>query len=122
MHLNVFKRIQSLTNNAKISMNKKSKNSNEIIDLIEFSNDITRFRSDDQYLVTLKIRSKRSARSTDKPNEPPFQCVQMISNNEPKMTTQSKRLNADSKYFRGPSAYILIHISIIKSAKNTYSA
>lgn len=103
-------------------MNKKSRNSNEIIDLIEFSNDITRFRSDDQYLVTLKMRNRRSARNTDNPNEPPFQCVQMISNSEPKMTTQSKRLKADSKYFRGPNAYILIHISIINNAKNTYSA
>lgn len=103
-------------------MNKKSKNSNDIIDLIELSNDITRFRNDDQYLVTLNMRSNRSARNTDKPNEPPFQCVQIISNKEPKITTQSKRLNADSKYFRGPSAYIFNHISIIKRAKNTYSA
>lgn len=107
---------------ANIKMNKNSKNSNEMIDLIEFNSDITRFRSDDQYLVTLKIRNSRRARNTDKPNEPPFQCVQMISNNEPKMTTQSNRLNADSKYFRGPNAYILIHISIMNNAKNTYSA
>lgn len=103
-------------------MNKNSKNSNEIIDLIEFSSDITRFLSDDQYLVTLNMRNKRSARNTDKPNDPPFQCVQIISKSEPKMTTQSKRLNADSKYFRGPNAYILIHISNMKRAKNTYSA
>lgn len=111
-----------MPNSANIRMNKKSKNSNEIIDLIEFSNDITRFRKDDQYLVTLNMRNNRSARNTDKPNEPPFQCVHRISNNEPKMTTQSNRLNADSKYFRGPSAYIFMNISIINSAKNTYSA
>lgn len=33
-------------------MNKKSRNSNEMIDRIELSNDITKLRSEDQYLVT----------------------------------------------------------------------
>lgn len=78
-------------------MNKKSRNSNEIIDLIEFSSEITRLRSDDQYLVTLKMRNSRSARSTDRPNEPPLTSDQITSNIEPLMTTQSKRLNDDSK-------------------------
>lgn len=103
-------------------MNKNNRNNNDIIDLIEFNNEMTKFRSDDQYLVTLKMRNSRSARSTDKPNEPPLKYVQRISNNDPNMTIQSNRLNADSKYLRGPSAYILMHISIMKSARNTYSA
>lgn len=37
---------------ANIRMNKKSRNSNEMIDRIELSNDITKLRSEDQYLVT----------------------------------------------------------------------
>ena len=102
-------------------MNKKSRNNNEIIDLIELSNDITRFLKDDQYLVTLKIRRRRKARRTEKPNDPPLTCDQMTSNIDPQMTTQSKRLNEDSKYILGPSAYILTNISIINSPRNTYS-
>lgn len=102
-------------------MNKKSRNNNEIMDLIELSNDITRFLNDDQYLVTLKIRRRRRARRTEKPNEPPLICDQTTSNIDPQMTTQSKRLNEDSKYIRGPSAYILTNISIINSPRNTYS-
>lgn len=39
---------------AKMRINKNRRNSNEIIDLIEFSRDITRFLSDDQYFVTWK--------------------------------------------------------------------
>lgn len=40
---------------ANINMNRNNRNSNDIIERIEFSNDITRFRRDDQYL---KIRAK----------------------------------------------------------------
>lgn len=78
-------------------MNKKSRNNNEIIDLIELSNDITRFLKDDQYLVTLKIRRRRKARRTEKPNDPPLIWDHTTSNIDPQMTTQSKRLNEDSK-------------------------
>lgn len=35
---------------AKIRMNKKRRNRREIIERIEFNNEITRLRSDDQYL------------------------------------------------------------------------
>jgi len=68
-----------------------------MMDLIEFNREMTRLRSDDQYLVTLKMRSNRRARSTDRPNEPPLTSDQITSNIEPLMTTQSNRLNDDSK-------------------------
>lgn len=68
-----------------------------MIDLIEFNNDITKLRSEDQYEVTLNIRRSRSARNTDSPNESSFRADQITSNIEPNITTQSKRLNADSK-------------------------
>lgn len=82
---------------ANIRINRNRRNNNDMIDLIEFNNDITKLRSDDQYEVTLKIRSRRSARSTDNPNESSFSADQITSNIEPNITTQSKRLNADSK-------------------------
>lgn len=85
-------------------MNKNNKNNNDMIERIEFINEITRFRNSDQYAVILKIRSKRNALRTDKPNEPPLKCVHTISNNEPNITIQSKRLNEDWKYFDGPMA------------------
>lgn len=78
-------------------MNKKSRNNNEIMDLIELSNEITRLRRDDQYLVTLKIRKSRRARSTEKPKEPPLSSDHTTSKIDPQMTTQSNRLNEDSK-------------------------
>lgn len=89
---------------AKIIMNKNNRKSNEIIERMEFSNEITRFRSDDQYAVILKMRSKRNARKTDNPNESVVYDVQMISNNEAAITIQSKRLKADTKYLCGPMA------------------
>lgn len=93
-----------------------------MMERIEFSNDITKFRSDDQYLVTLNIRSNLRARKTESPKDPSFSADQITSNIDPQMTTQSKRLNADSKYMRGPSAYILIHISHINSPRKANSA
>lgn len=39
---------------AKMRMNKKRRNNSEMMDLIEFRRDITRFRNDDQYFVTCK--------------------------------------------------------------------
>ena len=74
------------------------------------------------YFVTLNILSKRKARSTDRPNEACFTSVQITSKMEPQITTQSKRLNDDSKYIRGPNAYILMNISIMKRPRNTNSA
>lgn len=82
---------------ANIRMNKKRRNNSEMIDRMELSNEMTRFLRDDQYLVTLNILSRRNARSTDRPNEPPFTDDQITSNIDPEMTTQSKRLNDDSK-------------------------
>lgn len=107
---------------AKISMKRKSRNSKEMMDRIEFNSEITKFLSDDQYLVTLKIRNRRRARNTDKPKEPPFTSDQITSKIEPLMTTQSKRLKDDSKYIRGPKAYILMNISDMNRPRNTYSA
>lgn len=75
-----------------------------MIDLIEFSKDITRFRKDDQYFVTLNILNNLSALKTDKPNDPPLTADHTTSNIEPLITTQSNRLNDDSKYIRGPKA------------------
>ena len=39
-----------MPSSAKISMKRKRRNSNEIMERIELSNDITRFLNDDQYL------------------------------------------------------------------------
>lgn len=86
-----------MPSSAKIRMNKKRRNSKEMMDRIELSSEMTRFLSEDQYLVTLKMRRSRRARSTDSPNEPPFTADQITSKMEPVMTTQSKRLKADSK-------------------------
>ena len=108
---------------AKIRMNKKRRNSRLMMERIEASSEMTRLRSDDQYLciryvilinwiwidqcwpvsstmctrhcidqwmvnylVTLKILSRRKARSTEKPNEPPFTSDQITSNILPNMT------------------------------------
>ena len=40
-----------IPNKAKIRMNKKSRKSRERIERIELSNEITKFRSEDQYLM-----------------------------------------------------------------------
>lgn len=42
---------------AKIRMKRKSRNNNEMIDLIELSSEMTRFRSEDQYLRARKLIS-----------------------------------------------------------------
>lgn len=68
-----------------------------MIDLMELSSDITRFRNEDQYFVTLNIRRSLRALNTDRPKEPPLTSDQITSKIEPVMTTQSKRLKADSK-------------------------
>lgn len=112
-----------MPNSAKIKMNRKSKKRSEIMLLIELSSEITRFLSEDQYLVTLNILSSRSALSTDRPKElSGLNSDQITSKMDPEMTTLSKRLNEDSKYIRGPSAYTLINISNMNRPKKPYSA
>ena len=43
-----------IPSNAKININKNSSNSKDTIDLMELSNEITRLRSEDQYLKVNK--------------------------------------------------------------------
>lgn len=74
------------------------------------------------YFVTLNILSSLRALRTDSPNDPDFRLCQITSKIDPLITTQSKRLKADSKYIRGPNAYILMNISIINSPKKPHSA
>lgn len=74
------------------------------------------------YFVTLNILSSLRALRTDSPNDPDLRLCQITSKIDPLITTQSKRLKADSKYIRGPNAYILMNISIIKSPKKPHSA
>lgn len=80
---------------AKIRMNKNRRNSNEIIDLIEFRREITRFLNEDQYLVTLKILKSLNALKTENPKDPSLTALQITSKIEPAITTQSNRLKAD---------------------------
>lgn len=75
-----------------------------MIDFIEFNSEMTKFRNEDQYDVTLNTRSKRKARNTERPNVSSLKCDQTTSNMDPVITIQSKRLNADSKCFRSPIA------------------
>lgn len=42
------------------------------MDLIDARREMTKFRSDDQYFVTLNIRRSRNARRTENPKDPPF--------------------------------------------------
>lgn len=111
-----------IPSNAKIRMNKNRRNNKEMMDLIELSREMTRLRRDDQYFVTLNILRSLRALNTDSPNDPPFTADQITSNIDPDMTTQSKRLKADSKYILGPKAYIFMNISDMNRPKNTNSA
>ena len=52
---------------ANIKINKKSRNNSDRMDRIELRSEMTRFLSDDQYLVTLNILNSRSALNTDNP-------------------------------------------------------
>jgi hypothetical protein len=83
-----------IPNSAKIKINRKRSNNRDMMDLIELSKEITRFRSEDQYTVTLNIRSSLKALNTDKPKEPAFglKCDQITSKTLPEITMQSKRL------------------------------
>ena len=56
-----------IPSNAKMRMKRNRRKRRERIDLIELSKDITRFRRDDQYFVTLKILNSLSALRTDNP-------------------------------------------------------
>lgn len=87
-----------IPSSAKMRMKRKRRNNNEIIDLIELRREMTRFRREDQYLVTLKIRRRRNARRTDRPKEDSgLNSDQITSKMDPEITTLSKRLNDDSK-------------------------
>lgn len=55
-----------IPNRAKMRMNKKSRNRRERIDRMELSNEITKFRSDDQYL---KAKVKKKKKSDKMENE-----------------------------------------------------
>lgn len=70
------------------------------MDRIEFIKDLTRFLSETQYEVNLKILSRRRARNTEIPKEPPRTSAQMTSNADPTITMQSNRLNFEAKYVR----------------------
>ena len=74
--------------------------------------------------MTLKIRKSLKALRTDNPNDPAngTRLVQQTSMILPRITMQSKRLNADSKYILGPKAYIRTTISVTKRPRNTNSA
>jgi hypothetical protein len=100
---------------------RKSRKRREMMLRIELSREITRFLKLDQYFVTLKILKSRRARRTERPKEPDFTADQITSKIEPEMTTQSNRLKLDSKYMRGPRAYIFITISHMKRPRNTNS-
>jgi hypothetical protein len=87
-----------IPSSAKIRMNKKSRKSRDMMDLIELSSEITRFLKDDQYFVTLNILRRRRARSTERPNEDSgLNSDQITSKMDPEITTVSKRLKDDSK-------------------------
>ena len=80
-------------------INRKRRNRSEMIERIELSKEMTRFRRDDQYFVTLKMRKSLRALKTDRPKEPACatMLVQHTSKTLAKMTIQSNRLNDDSK-------------------------
>ena len=51
-----------IPSNAKIRMNKNSRKSSDIIERMELSKEMTRFRKEDQYLQTPSARSRGRAR------------------------------------------------------------
>ncbi len=51
-------------------MKRKSRNSNEIMERMELSKEMTKLRREDQYLVTLKMRKSLRALKTERPKEP----------------------------------------------------
>ena len=56
-----------MPSSAKMRMKRKSRKRRERMERMELRSEMTRFRSEDQYLVTLKILRSRRALSTDKP-------------------------------------------------------
>ena len=108
---------------AKMRMNRKRRNSKDMMERMELKRDITRFLKEDQYLVTLKILNSLKALNTERPKDPAKATilVQQTSKTLAKMTMQSNRLNDDSKYILGPRAYIRTTISVIKRPRKTNS-
>ena len=79
-------------------INRNSSNKSEAIERIEFNNDATKFERDAQYLVTLKMRNRRTQRNTDIPSGSSTSAeVSMSSTIDPQTTKQSKRLNNETK-------------------------
>lgn len=70
---------------AKMRMKRKRSNSKEMMDFIELSKETTRFRKEDQYTVTLKMRNSLNALRTERPKEPAFglKCVQTTCQDQP---------------------------------------
>jgi hypothetical protein len=111
-----------MPNSAKIRMNRNNKNSSEIIERILFSNEMTKLRSDAQYLVTLNMRSRRSERRTEMPKDwSGSMYVQNTSITLPTMTRQSNLLKEDWKYWLVPRPYILRAISNMNKPRNKNS-
>ena len=78
------------------------------------SNEATRFEREAQYLVTLKIRNRRTQRKTEMPNGSSTSAdVRISSIIEPQTTKQSNMLNNETKYGWRPSAYIFKNISAV---------
>ena len=115
----VSHRLQSnLPNKAKIIMKRKSSNSRDRMDCIEFKSDETKALNETQYLVILKIRSSLMQRNTDMPKG----CISSNFNSttsrmELMTTKQSKRLKSDMKYASKPKQYIFSKPSQVKRTK-----
>jgi len=56
---------------AKMRMKRKRRKRREMMERMEERREITRFRREDQYFVTLNIRRRRRARRTDRPKDEP---------------------------------------------------
>lgn len=72
--------------------------------------------------MTLNILNNLKALNTDRPKDSDLNADHMTSNMEPEITTQSNRLNDDSKYCLGPKAYNFIIISDMNRPRNINSA
>lgn len=75
------------------------------------------------YLVTLKIRRRRTQRNTEIPRGDIISnSTKMVSTMPPHTTKQSKRLNRDTKYDCRPKLYIFTNISQVNKARRTLLA
>lgn len=75
------------------------------------------------YLVTLKIRRRRTQRNTEIPSGDIISSsTKMVSTMPPQTTKQSKRLKRDTKYDCRPRLYIFTNISQVNKARRTLFA